>query len=59
MVTVVYGVDCLACKEEFFMINPSDVKRNEDPAFTCLVFIELGEFGFFVYGSCLLSRILV
>jgi hypothetical protein len=32
--TVVCGIDCLACKDEFFMNNSLDVKENVSPFFS-------------------------
>jgi hypothetical protein len=31
-VTVVCGIDCLACQDEFFVSNPLDVKENDEHA---------------------------
>jgi hypothetical protein len=31
-VTVVCGIDCLACQDEFFVNNPLDVKGNYEHA---------------------------
>jgi hypothetical protein len=48
-VTVICEIDCLACQDEFFVINPLDAKENDEHAFTllftCLALFGLGEFG--------------
>jgi hypothetical protein len=31
-VTVLSGIDCLACQEEFFVNNPIDAKENDEHA---------------------------
>jgi hypothetical protein len=32
IVTAVWGIDCLACQDEFFVNNPLDVKENYEHA---------------------------
>jgi hypothetical protein len=50
-ITVVCGIDCLACQDEFFMGNPIDIKENDehdlDFLFACLAFFGLCEFRHF------------
>jgi hypothetical protein len=31
-ITVVQGIDCLACQDEFFVNNPLDIKENDEYA---------------------------
>jgi hypothetical protein len=52
-VTVVCGIDCLACQDEFFFManNPLNVKENVELALdfalyiTCLAFFDVSVFG--------------
>jgi hypothetical protein len=56
-VTVVCGIDCLACQDEFFMNNPFNAQMMSmllTLLFTSLAFFGFGEFGLSVYGSCFL-----
>jgi hypothetical protein len=57
-VTVVCGIDCLACHDQFFVNNHVDVKENDERALDFALhlshFLGLGEFGLSVYGSCFL-----
>jgi hypothetical protein len=53
-VTVVCRLDCLACREEFFMNNPHDIKENDEQALDfCFSPVSpfFGEFGLSVYWS--------
>jgi hypothetical protein len=56
-VTVVCGIDCLACQGKFFMDNPLDVKENEEHVLDFALhlshlFCGLVEFGLSMYVSC-------
>jgi hypothetical protein len=62
-VTVVCGVDCLACQNDFFVNNPHNVEENDEHALEFALHLSrlfgLREFGLSVYGSCFLPRMLV
>jgi hypothetical protein len=56
-VTVVCGIDCLACQDEFFVNNPLDVEESDEHAlnfalFTCLAFFGLGDVGLIPWKYC-------
>jgi hypothetical protein len=56
--TIVCGIDCLACQDEFFENNLLDVKENYEHAVVLALhishFFGLSEFWTYVYGSCFL-----
>jgi hypothetical protein len=56
-VTIICGIDCLACQDEFFVKNPSDVKENDEHALDYALhlshlFFVLGDVGLFHWEDC-------